>query len=213
MQEILKTSCIVTVEQRERLSNISVELTAYPGDSVYIQSTRQLCNILFKVLCGLQKPKQGQVFIQNTDIYALQPEEIADFRRDRIGGIPWGGGLIPELRMIDQIALPLKLAGTETGVIVRQIQKMTNHLLPFHTLFSPPRRVTERKKAHATILQALITNPSLIVMNGFLDGFDEVDTDAICKVFQELRTNNSALLYFSSDPAPEQIAWTKKLRI
>ena len=66
MQEILKTSCIVTVEQRERLSNISVELTAYPGDSVYIQSAHQLCNILFKVLCGLQKPKQGQVFIQNS---------------------------------------------------------------------------------------------------------------------------------------------------
>lgn len=213
MQEVLRVNCVVTVVQKERLSKLPVALTAYPGDLVYIQSTRQRCDTLFEVLCGLQMPEQGQVMIQDTDIYTLHLEEAAAFRRDRIGGIPYGGGLIQELRIIDQIALPLKLSGMENANIVEQIHKMTNHLLPFHTLFNPPSRVTERKKAHAAIIRALITNPCLIIMNGFLDDYDEIDADALWQVFRELRPEGSILLYLSCDPAPKQVVWTQKMRI
>lgn len=213
MQELLKVNCVIAVAQKGRLSKLTVALTAYPGDAVYIHSTRQRCNVLFETLCGLHKPEQGHVLIQNTDIYTLSSEEAAAFRRDRIGGIPYGGGLIPELRMIDQIALPLKLAGVENGCIIEEIRNMTNYLLPFHSLFNPPARVTERKKAHAAIIRTLITKPTLIIMNGFLDDYDEIDTDTLWQVFQELRSGDNAFLYFSSDPAPEQIVWTKKLRI
>lgn len=209
----MKVNCIVTVTQKGRLSKLPVTLMAYSGDALYIQSTRQRCDALFETLCGLQRPEQGQVMIQDTDIYTLLSEEATAFRRDRIGGIPYGGGLIPELRMIDQIALPLKLAGMNTEKIVEQIRKMTNHLLPFHNLFNPPDRVTERKRAHAAIIRALITNPCLIIMNGFLDDYDEIDSDALWQVFQELRPNGSTLLYLSNNPAPEQIVWEKMLRI
>ena len=201
------------MECRGKLSKFQVVLTAYPGDTIYIQSTRQRCDTLFETLCGLHKPEQGQVLVQSTDMYTLPSEEAAAFRRDRIGGIPHSGGLIPELRIIDQIALPLKLAGMENGSIVEQIRKMTNRLLPFHSLFNPPSRVTERKKAHAAIIRTLITNPSLIIMNGFLDDYDEIDADALWQVLRELRPDSSTLLYLSSNPEPEQIAWTKKLRI
>lgn len=213
MQEILKVNCVVTVAQKGRLLKLPVVLTAYSGDAVYIQSTRQRCDTLFKTLCGFRRPEQGQVIIQDIDIYTLRPGEAAAFRRDGIGGIPYGGGLIPELRMIDQIALPLKISGMENENIVEQIRKMTNHLLPFHSLFTPPCRVTERKKAHAAIIRALITKPCLIIMNGFLDDYDEIDADALWQVFQELRPNGSTLLYLSSDPAPEQIVWAQKMRI
>ena len=213
MQELLNVNCTITVSQKGRLSKLPLTLTAYLGDALYIQSTRQRCDALFKTLCGLKKPEQGQVLVHNTDIYALPPTEAAAFRRDKIGGITYGGGLIPELRMFDQIALPLKLAGIESENIVAEIQKMTNHLLPFHSLFNPPAKVTERKKAHAALIRALITRPQLVVMNGFLDDYDEVDADALWQVFQELRPDDSAFLYFSSNPAPEQIVWTKKMRI
>ena len=213
MQKLLKVNCVVAVEQKGKLSKLSVSLTANPGDAIYIQNPRQRCDALFETLCGLKKPEQGQVLIQNTDIYTLPMKEAAAFRRDRIGGIPYGGGLIPELRMIDQIALPLKLSGMENEIIIEQIRKMTNRLLPVHSLFNPPVRVTERKKAHAAIIRALITNPCLIIMNGFLDDYDEIDADTLWQVFRELRPNGSALLYLSSDPAPEQIVWTQKMRI
>lgn len=213
MQELLKVNCAITVSQKGRLSKLPVALTAHLGDAIYIQSTRQRCDALFKTICGLNKPEQGQVLVHNTDIYTLSPTEAAAFRRDKIGGIPYGGGLIPELRMIDQIALPLKLAGIKGENIIAEIQKMTNHLLPFHSLFNPPTRVTERKKAHVVLIRALITRPCLVVMNGFLDDYDEVDADALWQVFRELRPDDSTFLYFSSDPAPEQIAWTKKMRI
>ena len=213
MHEFLKVNCVAVVAQKGRLSKIPVVLSAYPGDTVYIQSTRQRCDVLFETLCGLHKPELGQVLIQNTDIYMLPSEEAAAFRRDRIGGIPYGGGLIPELRMIDQIALPLKLAGMENGSVIEQIRKMTNYLLPFHSLFNPPNKVTERKKAHAAIIRTLITKPCLIIMNGFLDDYDEIDADALWQIFQELCPNDSVFLYLSSNPAPAQIVWTKKLRI
>ena len=153
------------------------------------------------------------MLIQNVDIYSLSSEEAAAFRRGRIGGIPYSGGLIPELCLIDQIALPLKLAGVENRCIIEEIRNMTNYLLPFHCLFNLPCRVTERKRAHAAIIRALITHPCLIIMNGFLDDYDKIDADALWQVLQELRPNGSTLLYLSSNPAPEQIEWIKMLRI
>ena len=85
--------------------------TGNAGDRIYIGSSPKRCQTHFEVLCGLRKPDVGEVKLAGTDPYALSPREGAAFRRDTVGAIPLGGGLIPELRMIDQIAMPMQLAG------------------------------------------------------------------------------------------------------
>lgn len=213
MENSIHANCMVSLMERGRLGEKLLNLTAAPGESVHIQGTQGRLDAWFSALCGLKKPEQGSVLLLGTDIYTLDARASAAFRRDHVGGVPQGGGLIPEMRLIDQIALPLKLAGVDSGEIVGRIRELTSELLPLHSLYSPPGRVSDRRQAHAAILRAVITRPEILILNGLLDGFEEIDACALWDALQALRPEGSALVYLSRDAAPEQLPWTQKLRI
>ncbi len=77
-----------------------------------------------------------------------------------------------------------------------------------HALCDPPARTSQRKIIHASLLRAAVREPVLWLLDGALDGFSEIDADILWQAVQTLRTENTVLLYFSSDPAPENIPWT-----
>lgn len=187
--------------------------TGNAGDRIYIGSSLKRCQTHFEVLCGLRKPDVGEVKLAGTDPYALSPREGAAFRRDTVGAIPLGGGLIPELRMIDQIAMPMQLAGYENSVILEKIRSLTSELLPLHSLYNTPGRCTVRKQAHAAILRAIINKPKVLVLNSFLDDMTDLDTGVLWQVLLGLCPENCVLVYLSGAPAPEQISWTREIRI
>ena len=187
--------------------------TGNAGDRIYIGSSPKRCQTHFEVLCGLRKPDVGEVKLAGTDPYALSPREGAAFRRDTVGAIPLGGGLIPELRMIDQIAMPMQLAGYENSVILEKIRSLTSELLPLHSLYNTPGRCTVRKQAHAAILRAIINKPTVLVLNSFLDDMTDLDAGVLWQVLLGLCPENCVLVYLSGAPAPEQISWTREIRI
>lgn len=213
MEAILRANYTTILEQRGRKASSALSLQVNPGESVYMHGTREQCAAHFNVLCGLHQPEQGQVVIQGTDLYTLEVQTAAAFRRDHIGGIPYGGGLIPEVRIIDQIVLPLRLAEMGEREMYEAVQALTSELLPLHSLYNPPRRVTPRKQTHAALLRAAITKPDILILDGVLDGFEETDADILWQALTTLRPGNSALVYFSSEIEPEWIPWTQKLRI
>lgn len=213
MEEILRASYSTILDQQGRKSSSPLSIQICSGESVYIHGAREQCTAHFEVLCGLRHPERGQVVIQETDLYTLEAQTAAAFRRDHIGGIPYGGGLIPEVRLIDQIVLPLRLAGMEEREMYEAVQALTSGLLPLHSLYNPPRRVTPRKQTHASLLRAAITNPDILILDGVLDGFKDTDTDILWQALTTLRPENSALVYFSSEAEPKLTFWTQKLRI
>ena len=145
--------------------------------------------------------------------YEMTAVETATFRRDTIGAVPQDLGLIPELRMIDQIALPMKLAGVDDETIIAEIRKLTSELMPLHNLFNIPGKCNTRKQAHAAMIRAVIRNPQIMVFHGFLDDVSDIDRDAIWQAFHTIRPQNSVLIYLSGAPAPEQVQWTQQLRV
>lgn len=183
------------------------------GEKIFIGTTPSRCRTHFEVLCGLRKPDAGEVLLTGVNSYGLPPKEEAAFRRDTIGAIPPDGGLIPELRMIHQIAMPMQLAGYENSVILERIQKLTSELLPLHSLYNTPGRCTPRKRAHAAILRSVICDPKVLVVNSFLDDMTYLDTDILWGVLLKLCPEDAVLIYLSGAPAPEQASWTQILRI
>ncbi len=213
MEHIIHTSCTISLVEQGRRGEKALDLTAGAGESIHIQGTQGRLDAWFSALCGLKKPELGTVFLLGTDIYALDAKSSAAFRRDHIGGIPYGGGLMGEIRLIDQIALPLQLAGMDNREILERIQPLTSELLPMHSLYNTPGRVSPRRQAHASLLRAVVTRPEILILNGLLDGFEDIDTDALWDALQTLRPKGSTLVYLSRDADPGQISWTQKLRI
>lgn len=81
------------------------EFTAIVGRSGSGKST------LLHLLGGLDRPDSGKVFIEEKDIFALKDEELAVFRRRKIGFIFQDYNLVPSLNVWENIVLPIGLDG------------------------------------------------------------------------------------------------------
>lgn len=212
MEELLNANYIADLKSIGRKDKL-LSIVAKAGDNIFMNGSPKRCETHFEVLCGLRRPDVGEVKICGRNPYEMTAHEAAAFRRDTIGAVPQDLGLIPELRMIDQIALPMKLAGMDDETIISEIRKLTSELMPLHNLFNVPGKCNIRKQAHAAMIRAVIRKPQVIVLNGFLDDLPDIDRDALWEAFHAIRPKDSVLIYLSGAPAPEQVNWTQMLRV
>src|SRR3954451_10959855 len=96
----------------EALRGVSVEiaegqLTAVMGPSGSGKST------LMHILAGLDKATSGEVYVAGQDVARMDDDELTLLRRDHIGFIFQFFNLLPMLTAAENIALPLKLAGSK----------------------------------------------------------------------------------------------------
>src|SRR6478735_10744191 len=66
---------------------------------------------LLMTMAGLERPDSGQILVEGTDLAALDEDGLARFRGRRIGIVFQSFHLIPTMTAIENVALPLELAG------------------------------------------------------------------------------------------------------
>src|SRR3990170_8862424 len=94
----------------EVLSDVSLEVPArqflaIAGPSGSGKST------LLGLIAGLDRPSAGSIRVGGVEITRLDEEALARFRRDTIGYIFQSFHLIPTLTALENVAVPLELAG------------------------------------------------------------------------------------------------------
>lgn len=188
-----------------------VSLTLAPGDRCYWQGSERNCNALFEMLTGLRKPDAGSVTIQGQDLYSMGEAERAAFRRDRIGAVPQGGGFLPELTLLEQVRLPMVLAGLSQDEIRSRIRKNAFDYLPLHDLYNPAKRCTPRTLALAALLRASVMNPPILLLNAPFAHLNGKDAELVWREVQTVLTKELAFLYMGSAPAPAYIDWTTQI--
>jgi len=73
---------------------------------------------LLGLVAGLDTPTSGTVIVDDVDLGALDEDALARFRRDRIGFVFQSYHLIPTLTAVENVAIPLELAGICDRVVV-----------------------------------------------------------------------------------------------
>ena len=66
---------------------------------------------LLHLLGGVDRPTSGKVYINGTDIFAMNDDELAIFRRRQVGIIYQFYNLIPILNVEENMAIPMELDG------------------------------------------------------------------------------------------------------
>ncbi|WP_147915758.1 ABC transporter ATP-binding protein [Ruania zhangjianzhongii] len=90
----------------------SVSLALVPGSSTAVMGPSGSGKSTFlTIAAGLETPSSGQVFIGDTDLTTLAPEQVTRLRRSRVGFVFQSYNLIEHLSVAENIHLPLLLDG------------------------------------------------------------------------------------------------------
>ena len=137
---------------------------------------------LLHMLGGLDRPDSGEVMIGGKNIFSLKDEQLAVFRRRKIGFIFQGFNLIPALNVWENIILPLGLDGKKVNRDF--VMDIVKSIGLSEKLKSLPSQLSGGQKQRVAIARALASRPAIILADeptGNLDSKTEMEVISILK--------------------------------
>lgn len=132
---------------------------------------------------GVNHPSSGKVIINNTDIYTLNENDLAIFRRNEIGLIYQFYNLIPVLNVKENITLPLQLAHQK--VDQKRFNTLIEQLGLSNRLNHLPNQLSGGQQQRVSIARALINQPSLVLADEPTGNLDSKNSDEIIRLLKE----------------------------
>ena len=175
------------------------ELAAIVGRSGSGKST------LLHMLGGLDRPDDGEVLIEGQNIFSLKDEQLAVFRRRKIGFIFQDYNLIPALNVWENIVLPLGLDGKRVNQDF--VMGIVENIELEKKLKSLPSTLSGGQKQRVAIARALASRPAIILADeptGNLDSRTEMEVISILKTC--VRKYGQTLVMITHDETIAQMA-------
>lgn len=186
--EILKVENLTKVYGKDNnkvvaLDNVSFtvekgEFIAIVGASGSGKST------LLHLIGGVDTPTSGKVFIDGQDIYKLNSDKLAIFRRREVGLIYQFYNLIPILTVEENITLPLELDNRkvdkfELNEIIKLLglERRRNHL---------PNELSGGQQQRTSIGRAIITKPAIILADEPTGNLDSKTSEEVVTLLQKM---------------------------
>ena len=116
---------------------------------------------LLHLIGGVDEPTSGNVWIDGTDIYELNRDKLAIFRRRQVGLIYQFYNLIPILNVEENITLPLRLDGKEVNP--KKLEEMLDVLELKNRRKHLPNQLSGGQQQRVSIGRACITQPALVL--------------------------------------------------
>ena len=140
---------------------------------------------LLHLIGGVDKPTSGKVYINGTDIYSLNNDNLAIFIRRQVGLIYQFYNLIPILNVKENITLPCDLDGQKVDekrlnelLYILGLEKRIKHL---------PNELSGGQQQRVSIGRAMINNPSIVLAD---EPTGNLDSKASREIIDLLKVSN-----------------------
>lgn len=184
--EILKVENLVkTYGKGETKINAvdNVSFTVNKGEFVAIVgASGSGKSTLLHLIGGVDRPTSGKVYIDGKDIYSLNNDKLAIFRRRQIGLIYQFYNLIPILNVEENITLPCDLDGT--AVDKQRLQELLKTLGLENRKTHLPNQLSGGQQQRVSIGRAMINNPSIMLADEPTGNLDSKASEEIISLLK-----------------------------
>jgi putative ABC transport system ATP-binding protein len=181
------------------LRGISLEILA--GETVSIVGpSGSGKSTLLMVLGGLERPSSGEVWIDAVDIGRLDEDGLARFRLARIGIVFQSFHLLPTMTALENVAIPLELAGRSDAFVAAADALETVGL--GRRLAHYPSQLSGGEQQRVAIARAFIAEPKLLLADEPTGNLDGATGDLVIDcLFEQHTRHGTTLLLVTHDPA------------
>ncbi len=137
---------------------------------------------LLHILGGVDKPTSGRVFMDGSDVYAQNDEQLAIFRRRQVGLIYQFYNLIPVLNVTENITLPVLMDGQKVNngrlqelLTILKLTGRENHL---------PNQLSGGQQQRVSIGRALMNAPAVVLADEPTGNLDSKNSQEIVELLK-----------------------------
>ena len=126
---------------------------------------------LLMVMAGLERPDKGQVMVAGQDIGTLDEDALARFRGRQIGIVFQSFHLIPTMTALENVAVPLELAGAPDAFLRARIELEAVGLA--ERIAHYPAQLSGGEQQRVALARALAPGPAILVADEPTGNLDE----------------------------------------
>jgi len=155
---------------------------------------------LLMVLAGLERATRGEVVVGGCRVTALDENALARFRRDTVGIVFQAFHLIPTMTALENVALPLELAGRRDA-LARARETLTAVGLA-HRLTHLPGQLSGGEQQRVALARAFAPRPRLLLADEPTGNLDIATGRTVMDLLFDMRLQHgTTLLLITHDPA------------
>ena len=153
---------------------------------------------LLMILAGLETLSSGRITLDGTDITGLDEDRLAALRRDLVGIVFQAFRLIPSLTALQNVAIPLELAGHDNAADMAAAALRSVGLE--HRLSHLPDQMSGGGQQRVAIARAMVAKPRILLADEPTGNLDSVTSEkVIASLFKSATDTNAALVLVTHD--------------
>jgi len=186
--EALETPALrgVDVELHER------EFTAVAGPSGSGKST------LLHLLGGLDRPTEGEIYLEGTPMSGLSKDQLSRLRLTRIGFVFQAYNLIPVLTVLENTAFVLELQGVLKAERIQRARKILAELGIEEYAHQFPNRISGGQQQRVAVARAVVADPSIVLADEPTANLDTAMSLDLIDLMRRLNEQKGATFLFAT---------------
>ena len=141
---------------------------------------------LLHLLGGLEKPTGGKVILAGTDLNNVSGKQLASLRNRSLGFIYQFHHLLGEFTVLENVAMPLLIAGQSVADARQQATKLLQRVGLGHRIEHKPGELSGGERQRAAVARALINKPGVVLADEPTGNLDSKTAEDVFQLMLEL---------------------------
>lgn len=179
-----------------------ISLTFYAGETVAIVGPSGSGKTTFMMVCaGLQAPHKGTVHFQGEKVAFGDEEKLTLWRQKHIGIVFQNFHLLPTSTALENVMLPLEIAGTDTPDVIRaEAETLLRDVGLGHRLHHLPAQLSGGEQQRVALARAIARKPAIILADEPTGNLDQATGQKVMDVlFEKAKQAGTTLILITHD--------------
>ena len=154
---------------------------------------------LLNCISSLDKPTRGKIIIDGEDISKLDENELADFRRNKIGFVFQVSNLIPSLTALQNVELPMVFKGLPQEERMKRAKDLMKKVELEKRMDSKPSQLSGGESQRVAIARALANDPVVIFADEPTGNLDSKSGKNVMEILKKLNADNKTIVIITHD--------------
>ncbi len=157
------------------------EIVSITGESGAGKST------LLHILGTLDKPDEGKVFFNDTDLTSLNHKKLSAFRNMNLGFVFQFHQLLPEFSALENVCIPGWIAGRSKREVEKDAKMLLDYLGLSERINNKPSQLSGGEQQRVAVARALVNKPGIVMADEPSGNLDSHNAELLHKYFMKLR--------------------------